>query len=888
MNMNRIYTLLIGLLLSLAGFSQPTITEVHAPQYMPADGVKTPYACRLTINGLNPGATYRYFNRFTYDIWDFSNGEGIYTLVSSTGTFSRVVSPSLSTAGRYGEFTTNAAGSYTGWFIAEAEAFSPTFLQGSIVYVRLILNNGAGGTLEEHILTAENAPITMLGTDPSAPSLGTGIRSTPAAAGVGKNFVMLYDNTAGTGRPIAGTFIESDGITTGTVNGYADFYVNAVDNTPKAWGSFIPNELPGGIQKIVQYNLTDGAEAGSRQAASGTWAKEGGGRVSTINPSGGTTDVIVLNGNIVTLGSPAKFNQTITFATMAAKQYGGADFDPGATSSAALAITYTSSNPAVATIVSDMVHIVGAGTAVITARQAGDEDFNAATDITQTLTVNKAPLTIKVNDQTKVQGDPFPTWTATYTGFVNGDDPADLSPAVQFQTTALVNSPAGTYPITASGAGSLNYTITYQPGTLTVTSNKQPQTITFGAIAPVVYGAADLAPGATINSGLTPQYRSSNPAVATIVGNLVHITGAGSTVITAAHPGDANWEPAADVTQTLVVNKKSLTISADNKTKLQGHVNPVLTITYAGFVYAQNNSALTTQPVINTSATTSSPVGDYAITVTGATSANYAITQVNAILTVQPLPSQNITFSNLAAKKYGDAPFPAGATASSGLPVSYSSSNPQVATVTGGEVHIHGVGTASIVASQPGDASNAPAPDVTRTLVVSKVVLTLRADDKTKLEGENNPALTVTYSGFVNNENESILTVVPVVSTNASSSSLIGTYPINITGAAAANYTLLTIPGRLTVLPAQGANQSTVAAFCSSPGQLQVNIFTDTAQKGVIQLFDPSGNRLLNAPVTISKGANSFRYPIGNTAAGVYYVRVIAKEFTRKEKVRIR
>ncbi len=88
----------------------------------------------------------------------------------------------------------------------------------------------------------------------------------------------------------------------------------------------------------------------------------------------------------------------------------------------------------------------------------------------------------------------------------------------------------------------------------------------------------------------------------------------------------------------------------------------------------------------------------------------------NGILAV--IGTQTITFDPLPAKTPGDADFAPGATASSGLPVAYASSNPAVATIVGGMVHIVGAGTTTITASQAGDASWAPAADVERTLTV--------------------------------------------------------------------------------------------------------------------------------------------------------------------------
>ncbi|MCX6309072.1 MAG: hypothetical protein NTY32_09700 [Bacteroidia bacterium] len=85
--------------------------------------------------------------------------------------------------------------------------------------------------------------------------------------------------------------------------------------------------------------------------------------------------------------------QTITLATTASKTTSDADFSP-ATASSGLAISYSSSNLAVATIVSGQVHIVGPGTTTITAYQAGNASFDAAAEITQELTVTRSVVNV--------------------------------------------------------------------------------------------------------------------------------------------------------------------------------------------------------------------------------------------------------------------------------------------------------------------------------------------------------------------------------------------------------------------------------------------------------------------------------------------------------------
>jgi hypothetical protein len=109
--------------------------------------------------------------------------------------------------------------------------------------------------------------------------------------------------------------------------------------------------------------------------------------------------------------------QTITFAPLPAKAFGDADFAPGATASSGLTVTYASSNTAVATIVSGMIHIVSVGTATIIASQGGNSNYAAAPDVTQALTVNRAATTTTVSSSsTSIPLGGSVTLTASITG----------------------------------------------------------------------------------------------------------------------------------------------------------------------------------------------------------------------------------------------------------------------------------------------------------------------------------------------------------------------------------------------------------------------------------------------------------------------------------------
>lgn len=93
-----------------------------------------------------------------------------------------------------------------------------------------------------------------------------------------------------------------------------------------------------------------------------------------------------------------------------------------------------------------------------------------APDSHECFTVTPAPLTITASSGTFPLGGTPPAITPSYSGFVNGDTAATaLTTSPTCQTTATSLSPIGTYPSWCSGAAAPNYTITYVPGTVTVT-----------------------------------------------------------------------------------------------------------------------------------------------------------------------------------------------------------------------------------------------------------------------------------------------------------------------------------------------------------------------------------------------------------------------------------
>src|SRR5690349_19941635 len=86
---------------------------------------------------------------------------------------------------------------------------------------------------------------------------------------------------------------------------------------------------------------------------------------------------------------------------------------------------------------------------------------------------------------------------------------------------------------------------------------------------------------------------------------------------------------------------------------------------------------------------------------------------------------QTITLKALASRAYDAPPFDRTATASSGLPVSYSSSNTNIIVIEDTRAYIIGTGTVIITATHPGNEFYLAAPDVTRQVVITKASQTI-------------------------------------------------------------------------------------------------------------------------------------------------------------------
>jgi hypothetical protein len=559
------------------------------------------------------------------------------------------------------------------------------------------------------------------------------------------------------------------------------------------------------------------------------------------------------------------------------------------------------------------------------------------------LEVRPAPLGITADDKTSAHGS-LPALTATYVGFTNGDTVASLSTPVELTTTALSNSPPGTYPITVSGGASSNYAVTRINGTLTVLppagpvllwpsnqlyyvhdsgpallntnasvtdsdtllfgggtltvsfatngtpvdglllqpdggegpghigllaevilygtnavgtwsggtnggslvvllneaatldavqaifrrvsfeSSASPETpprtlhallddghggvslpaemtvhviaptvapvLTWPAPEPISYGTALGSNQLNATAGVPGTFNYSPPAGTILRSGLAHLL--------SVHfvPDDTNNYQHADATVELDVLPAPLLITAENKLKAYGQALPVFTATFTGFIEGESQTNLDSAVTFATSATAATAVGIYPIIPGGATSSNYTIQFIPGNLEIMTVPLTIRAESK--AQTYGE-PVPPFTFTFSGFVNGDTPSSltlPPTAHVIG-PLPPH-VGAYPIM---PGGAvsSNYVISYESGELTVSRALLTIRADDKTKAYLAAMPELTASYTGFVNGDTFGVLDAPAVVTTLAEPASPAGGYDITVGGALDADYQISFVKGTLTV-----------------------------------------------------------------------------------------
>lgn len=413
----------------------------------------------------------------------------------------------------------------------------------------------------------------------------------------------------------------------------------------------------------------------------------------------------------------------------------------------------------------------------------GSVTNNQATFVNGTLTVTRAPLTISGGSYTIKQNEPLPQFAASYSGFKAGDDAASLSTLPTLTTDAPADKTPGTYAVNVSGASATNYDISYVAGTLTIleadpiTLTADSKSKTYGDENPTLtYVASAAVSGTPELSTTATRYSAVGTYPITIV------------------KGTVDYPNLKLVDGTLTVAKAALTVKARSYTIKQNEPLPAFAVDYAGFVGSDDaQSALTTQPVVTTTAPADKTPGTYAINVSGASAPNYELTYEAGTLTILEADAITVKAVN-ATMTYGDE-----------LPeLTYSIEGgilEGVPAITCEATRSSGVGSYVITISKGTlDYPNLHFVDATLTIVPAP--LNISVGSYTMKQTDPLPEFKAIYDGFKLDDTEASLTKLPELTTDAPADLTPGEYVVNVSGAESPNYEITYHAGRLVIAEA--------------------------------------------------------------------------------------
>ena len=252
---------------------------------------------------------------------------------------------------------------------------------------------------------------------------------------------------------------------------------------------------------------------------------------------------------------------------------------------------------------------------------------------------------------------------------------------------------------------------------------------------------------------------------------------------------------AGTATKTFTINKKALTVTAENKSVTFGDEAPAYTVTYDGFVNNETNAVLGgTLSYACNYVKNQTAAGTYDITPSGLTSDNYAITFTKGTLTVGKKALENSFIADIQSLVYnGLAQEPAPVVTFNGMTLV------KTTDYTVAYANNTNVGTATVTVTAAA-ASTKYSGQAQKTFAITKKALTVTAENKSVTFGDEAPAFTVSYNGFAAQENKDVLGGTLSYACNyVKNQTAAGTYDITPSGLTSDNYAINFTKGTLTV-----------------------------------------------------------------------------------------
>ncbi|PIT01956.1 hypothetical protein TSA1_15125 [Bradyrhizobium nitroreducens] len=418
------------------------------------------------------------------------------------------------------------------------------------------------------------------------------------------------------------------------------------------------------------------------------------------------------------------------------------------------------------------------------------------------LTIGKAALTVTANDAGKTyDGLAFTGGNGVaYSGLVNGETASVLGGTLAYGGTAQGATNAGSYGLTASGLSSSNYAISYAAGALAI--GKAALTVTANDAGKTYDGLAFTGGNGVTYSGLV------NGEASSVLGGTLSYGGtaqgaknAGNYSLTASGLTSNNY--AISYTGgALTIGKAALTVTVNDAGKT--YDGQAFTggngVTYSGLVNGETASVLSGTLAYGGNAQGATNAGSYALTTSGLSSNNYAISYTAGALAIGK--AALTVAANDASKTYDGLAF------TGGNGVTYSGFvNGETSAVLGGTLSYGGTaqgaknaGSYNLTASGL-SSTNYALSYTAGALSIGKAALVVTASDASKTydglvySGGNGAS----YSGFVNGETSAVLGGTLAYGGTAQGATNAGSYSLTASGLSSNNYTIAYNAGALTI-----------------------------------------------------------------------------------------
>ncbi len=365
-----------------------------------------------------------------------------------------------------------------------------------------------------------------------------------------------------------------------------------------------------------------------------------------------------------------------------------------ASSESGLTATYSSNSPGICTVSGSIVTGVTEGTCTVSADQAGNAGFNAAPQASQNIAVSKQAQLLTFGSAPSIFVGETGSVTATSDSGLPVTFTSTSSSVCSVSGSTVTGLSAGTCNIASNQSGDVTFSAAAQV-IQAINISKKSQTLTFGSLPSIFVGGTGSVI-ATSDSGLSTILTSTTPTVCTVSGSTVTGVIAGTCSIAANQAGNATYNVATQVIQTISVSPASQTLVFDPVPIL--FVGGTVTVSATGgkssksVIYTSTPASICT---INGAVVTGVAVGACTITANQAADANYnAASPVTQLINVAAPPPMTVSPTAVTVT-VGLTSSIVASNALGAVSVTSSSTSRATASVAGNIITVKGISTGS-------------------------------------------------------------------------------------------------------------------------------------------------------------------------------------------------